>query len=330
MKTKSPLISVIMLNYNGLKYIKRTIPQILKLDYPNYEFIIVDNGSADGSIEFIKEMQIKSEKVKIRLIENGENLGYSKGKNIGVKHAKGEYVLLLDNDVLIKNIKTLEELIKCYASYKKIAFLYVPLFDLKKNKSTLYGVFYSIYGTLENKPLVSKASLSIPTKPYFIGSPTGADIFFKKSNWKKIGEFDDSQPFNIDDVDIGARSWILGYENYSLRNSYFYHLGIDYDDNKKYVFRTKYYFSGNLRAILKNYNTCSLIKILPLFILYHLCKSIFYSIKRKDPRIFFAFFSSVTLFLKNLQDTLKQRKIIQSKRVIKEDIFLRIKPPKFG
>src|SRR3989344_5058951 len=98
MKTKSPLISVIMLNYNGLKYIKRTIPQILKLDYPNYEFIIVDNGSADGSIEFIKEMQIKSEKVKIRLIENGENLGYSKGKNIGVKHAKGEYVLLLDND----------------------------------------------------------------------------------------------------------------------------------------------------------------------------------------------------------------------------------------
>ena len=95
MKNKTPLISVVMLNYNGLKYLKRTIHPILKLNYPTFEFIIVDNGSTDGSIEFIKKFK------RIKLIENGENLGYSKGKNIGVKHAKGEYVLLLDNDILL-------------------------------------------------------------------------------------------------------------------------------------------------------------------------------------------------------------------------------------
>ena len=92
-----PLVSVVMLNYNGLKYLKETIPPILELDYPNYEFIIVDNGSTDGSIEFINEFE------KIRLIENGENLGYSNGKNIGVWEAKGEYILSLDNDILILN-----------------------------------------------------------------------------------------------------------------------------------------------------------------------------------------------------------------------------------
>ena len=96
MENKPPKISVVMLNYNGLNYLKKTMPPILKLDYPNYEFIIVDNGSTDGSKEFIKKFR------KIRLIENHKNLGYSKGKNIGVKHAKGDYVLLLDNDILIK------------------------------------------------------------------------------------------------------------------------------------------------------------------------------------------------------------------------------------
>ena len=50
MKDKKPLISIVMLNYNGLKYLKSTIHPILKLDYPNYEFIIVDNCSTDGSI----------------------------------------------------------------------------------------------------------------------------------------------------------------------------------------------------------------------------------------------------------------------------------------
>src|SRR3989344_1917843 len=116
MNKKYPLISVVMLNYNGLKYLKKTIPPILKLDYPNYEFIIVDNGSTDGSIEFIKKFK------KIKLIENKENLGYGKGKNIGVKEANGEYILLLDNDIIIREKTIIKNLIKY--NNKNTAFVY--------------------------------------------------------------------------------------------------------------------------------------------------------------------------------------------------------------
>ena len=92
-----PKISVVMLNYNGLKYIKKTIPSILKLSYSNFELIVVDNGSTDGSIDFLKKNK------EVLLIDNRENLGYSVGKNIGIKHAHGEFIFLIDGDILIEN-----------------------------------------------------------------------------------------------------------------------------------------------------------------------------------------------------------------------------------
>jgi len=83
MKNDYPLVSIVMLNFNGQKYLKQTIPSMLNSDYPNCEFIVIDNNSTDSSVEFIKKFK------RIKLIQNKENCGYSKGKNIGVKNARG-------------------------------------------------------------------------------------------------------------------------------------------------------------------------------------------------------------------------------------------------
>ena len=209
MKNKLPLVSVVMLNYNGLKYLKRTIPPILKLDYPNYEFIIVDNGSTDGSIEFIKTFK------KIKLIENGENLGYSKGKNIGVKNAKGEYVLLLDNDILIKNKSLINRLYYFYnIQIEKPAFVNVFLVeDGEENYSKMYGFYYGLFGIKNSRSIETSKILNyggiIETTIAF-----GGVMFIKKSIWDELGGLDESQPFNLDDDDISLRACIFGYKNY--------------------------------------------------------------------------------------------------------------------
>lgn len=320
MLNRYPLISIVMLNYNGLKYLKRTIPPILKLDYPNYEFIIVDNGSTDGSIEFIKKFK------KIKLIENGENLGYSKGKNIGVKHAKGEYILLLDNDILIGEKGLLIILLEFYKSKKNIGFASIPLIDSKSKGTTRYGCYYSFYGQTQNKPI--KLGLLKELEKYFESpAPIGGDIFFKKSIWLKVGGYDESYLFNIDDYDIGARSILQGFKNYILNTKPFLHLGMDERiNNKRWSWKYRYYFCGFGAVITKNYSNP--LKYLFYFNFFVLLKTIKNTFTRLTLRPLFSLIYSYYLFIKNLPNTLKQRKIIQSKRVINEDIFLKIKPPK--
>src|SRR3989344_3757775 len=311
MKSKYPLISVVMLNYNGLKYLRRTIPPILKLDYPNYKFIIVDNGSTDGSVGFIKKFK------NIILIENGENWGYSEGKNIGVKNARGEYTLLLDNDILINDKKIL-----------KIAFLSLPMINIGEIKTKLYTYGFSLFGPLYNKP----ESMKVITKniPYLSGAPMGGNIFFKRSIWNEIGDYDNSQPYYLDDLDIGARSYLFGYKNYVFPSISLVHIEEKRNSNlDNWSWKYRFFFSGISRTIIKSYRIKNIIFRYPIFMIYSILKTLKYSYKFKSFKPTFSYIYSIGLFLKNLPDTLKQRKILQSRRVIKEDIFLKIRPPKF-
>ena len=98
----SPLVSVIILNYNGLRYLgqglKECLDSVLRTNYLNFEVIFVDNGSTDGSVDFVRENFAKSE---IRIIKNKDNLGFSEGFNTGIRASKGKYVALLSNDMTV-------------------------------------------------------------------------------------------------------------------------------------------------------------------------------------------------------------------------------------
>ena len=272
---KYSLISVVMLNYNGLKYLKKTIHPILKLDYSNYEFIIVDNGSTDGSIKYIKKFK------KIRLIENGENLGYSQGKNIGVKNAKGEYVLLLDNDIKIIHPQTLNKLINIYTD--QVGFLQIPFLDVGKNKTSYYGLFPSLYGfNLHKKEINIKKIINLKEDLIKILSPTGGVMFFNKKIWVDVGGLDESQKFNIDDIDIGTRIYLKGYTNYLYTKDYLIHLGVtNTKNNQDYINRFKLLFSGHFRSIVKTYGIINLLLRFPFIISFYFIKAIRYSFKKE-------------------------------------------------
>lgn len=115
--TDYPKIFLIILNWNGKEVLKECLESIEKIDYPNYEVIVVDNGSIDGSQKAIKE-----DFPYVHLIENEKNEGVAEGQNIGIRYAleKGtDYVFILNNDVTLdKNI--LKELLKVAESDDKI------------------------------------------------------------------------------------------------------------------------------------------------------------------------------------------------------------------
>lgn len=318
-----PLVSLIILNFNGIEYLEETIPAILNLNYPNIEYIVVDNGSTDDSIDFIKKYP------QIKIIKNIENLGYSIGKNTGLKAAKGAYILSLDEDILINDYSLLQKLICKYSD--NTCFLQVPLIDRGKEKTFYYGTFYSIYGLNMHRQSVSINMLQNFNKKIEICGPTGGFFFVSKINLQKIGYFDESQKFHIDDVDIGPRSCIFGFKNFLITDIYCEHLGINKTANlEKFINRYKLVFSGHARAMFKNFKMINLLIRFPVFLFFQLLKAIKFSVIKKSIKVFYSFFISVSFFIKNLADTLRQRKIIQSKRIISKDIFLKINTPKFN
>ena len=91
-----PKISVIMSVYNGEKYLAEAIESILEQTFKDFEFIIIDDGSTDKSLEILKEYAKKDSRIKI--IANQKNIGLTKSLNIGIKQAQGEYIARMDAD----------------------------------------------------------------------------------------------------------------------------------------------------------------------------------------------------------------------------------------
>lgn len=215
-----PLISIIILNFNGKKIINNCLKSLKMINYVNYRIIVVDNNSSDGSQSFITDNF-----PDVHLIVNDKNYGVSKGLNIGIKAALeigSEYIFTLNNDIIVeKNI--LNELLQKYMKYNKIGILgpimYWP------NKSNLIqsggGMIEWEKGVCYHKYTNQKLVKLPPTiEVDYVGL-----IFIKKEIIDKIGLFDESFFAYWEDVDICIRVKKLGYKVQTVSSAKVWHLG---------------------------------------------------------------------------------------------------------
>lgn len=114
-----PFCSIIVLNYFGEKVIETTLNSLLNINYTKnkYEIIIVDNNSKDKSREILNKYAGEHKNIKLFFLNR--NLGFSKGNNVGIKHARGEFVALLNNDCVVEK-NWLKELVKTASKDDKI------------------------------------------------------------------------------------------------------------------------------------------------------------------------------------------------------------------
>lgn len=106
-ETEWPFVSLLVLNWNGRSLLETCLPPLLRLNYPAYEIVVVDNGSTDDSVPYLREHF-----PTVRLVETGENLGFSRGMNAGLRRAEGEVVVLLNNDVIVLGEEWLRHLVR--------------------------------------------------------------------------------------------------------------------------------------------------------------------------------------------------------------------------
>jgi len=105
-------ISVIILTHNKIDYTKICIQSLLKTDYPDWELVIIDNGSDDGTAQWLQIFKKEAEEhnVKVTLIFNSGNIGCSTARNQGIEAASGEFITFCDNDIALSNRNWLKQM----------------------------------------------------------------------------------------------------------------------------------------------------------------------------------------------------------------------------
>jgi len=203
-------VSIIILNWNGKDFLNKCLTSIItNTDYKDYEIIVVDNGSVDGSIQLVEKNF-----PNVKLIKNHKNLGFSKGNNIGVRNSKGDYMLILNNDTEMVDKNWLNNAINLFETDEKIGVIGCKLLypDGKLQHAGgkinfLNPHFSSHIGIGKNPDKVSY------NRFYEVDYITAAAMFLKKELVKKIGLFDDIfSPIYYEDSDFCIRARRAGYK----------------------------------------------------------------------------------------------------------------------
>lgn len=194
------IVSVIIVNYNGKKYLKDCFESLQnKLSNLNYEVVVVDNLSTDNSVNYIKEKY-----PEIRLIESKENLGFGKGNNLGVLYAKGKYVLLFNNDTIL--LTSIDKGIDLLEQDSTIGVIGANMFNGQNQYIYACGYFPNTLNMLIFKKFLvhtnefADGNFSKPI--YDVDWMSGSFLLLSKNLYQEINGFDEDYFMYVEDVDI--------------------------------------------------------------------------------------------------------------------------------
>lgn len=323
METK---ISVIIVNFNGEKYLKNCIVSLLANKTPRFEIIVVDNGSADGSLEVLKDPLIHNSKYKIHLVENRTNLGFAGGNNVGLKQATGEYLLLLNNDTVVEK-DFLSSLLKAFEEIPNLGCVQ-PKIVLMKDPNIIdsCGSFFTDSSFLYHFGYDKNQALEIYSRPFPVFSVKGVAMLVRKDLVDKIGLFDDDFWSYYEETDFCHRVWLAGYECWYYPKTKILHAAggttLVYFHNSFIQFQN---FKNKLMSFIKNFQFSTLIKFLPLYLVINLFLGLFFLITLK-PRFFLSLIKSLIWNIIHLKQTLfKRRKVQLLRKVSDREIFKKVK-----
>ena len=205
-----PKVSVIIVNFNGKRFLKDCLDSVLYQTYPNYDVILVDNGSTDGSVEFVKKNY-----PKVELVKNEKNLGFATGNNVGIRKALSDptvrYIALLNNDTKVDK-DLLTELIKFSEKVDMVSSNVFPYDMMYKGESRDIE--------LEN---TNKKGIEV------LGPHGAAGLYSRKllEDIKMDEDYFDSDFFMYaEDVDLKFRARLLGYRClFNPRAVVYHHIG---------------------------------------------------------------------------------------------------------
>ena len=261
-------VSIVIPNYNGKHFLKDCLEAVFAQDIKDQEVIVVDNGSTDGSLEYLENYPA------VRVIVLDKNYGFCRAVNEGIKAADSEYVILLNNDTevdknfakeLLTAIKADQKIFSC--SSKMIQFHNREFMDDA-------GDYYCALGWAFGRGKGGSVK-NYEDETDVFAACAGAAVY-RKELIEKLGYFDEAHFAYLEDVDIGYRARIHGYRNVYAPKAVVYHVGSGFSGSTHNAFKVKLSSRNNIYLAYKNMPLLQILLNSPLLILGHGVKWLFF------------------------------------------------------
>ena len=215
--SEGSLVSVIVLNYNAGDLLLNCVNSLKKSIYSNLEILVIDNISSDGS-----QVRCKEKFPDIKLIQNEKNLGYCGGNNVGIKEAKGEFIVILNPDTIVEP-NCINELISAHKKFGDG--LYQPKIlslndeNIIQSTGNMLHVFGFGFARDKGNKIVDENE-----EIEKIGYASGTCLFTSREVLEKVGLLDEFLFLYHDDLDLGWRAAQIGINSYYVPNSKIFHV----------------------------------------------------------------------------------------------------------
>jgi len=208
--------SVIIANWNGRDLLSECLPSLEAQAMSDIDIIVVDNGSTDGSVEFLE-----SSFTQVKVIALGQNCGFAKANNIGICQARGSRIALLNNDTVV-DPQWLQELNRALDEHPEVGFCASKMLNywepgIIDDAGDVLGVAKA-YKRGHGQP--DGPAYSKPV--YVFGACAGAAIY-RREMLDEIGLFDEMFVTNLEDMDISFRAQLAGYKCMYVPTAIVYH-----------------------------------------------------------------------------------------------------------
>lgn len=223
----NPKVSIIIVNWNGWQDTLECLDSLKKITYPNYEAIIVDNGSTNESVEKIKNwINSNGSAISYKLLANDCNAGFAGGNNVGIKQALengADYVLLLNNDTTVAP-DFLDKLVEAGESGAKCGIVGPKIyFESDKNRIWFGGGYFSWFGGGRHLEYDAIDENPNDKKTKEVDYMTGCCFLIKREAVEKIGLLDEDFFLYYEDTEWSLRARGLGYKIIYVPSSHIWH-----------------------------------------------------------------------------------------------------------
>jgi GT2 family glycosyltransferase len=309
-----PYVSVIIINFNGLRWLKLFMPYFVLTQYPNFEIIVIDNASKDESVKYLKD-NFK----QVKIVELKKNKGFAEGANVGTRVASGRILAFLNNDmearpdwltnaVLILNLDKSTAAVQC-----KI------MQHMNKNRIDAVGLSVDRYGVVNMIGHDEEDSGQYDSLKE-IGACSGGAMVVWKDIFLEVGGFDPLFFMYYEDVDLSWRIRLAGYKIGCATSSVVYHIGsASADVNSPFI--GFHLVKNHLTCWLKNSRLRTISVYWPVVLVLMIGWSI-YSLLNRRPLVALAQVKGIIWPLLHIKHVLKERLRINRLRKASSDEVL--------
>jgi GT2 family glycosyltransferase len=315
----SPRVSILVLCHNSKKYLKICFRSLITQTYTNYEVVLVDNNSTDGSIEFIAKNF-----PHVRIISFNKNYGYAGAYNRAVKKIDSEYVAFLNPDVEVDPNWLKELMIAVQESGEEVKIwgskiLFYDNRDIIQN----VGGFISPSGSAVCPELFKRNTHSVE-KRRFVGYVQGSTMLVERKAFLQLGGFDPDYFMYQEEVDLCWRAWLMGYKVLYVPTAIVYHVSGLYQSSGT-PFRIfsgnpfmTYYDTRNQKAnIIKNFSLSRLPRAIIVSLAYDVLSSL-HALNANNREVIRAILRAYLDCFRNFSPILSKRKLIQMQRKVSD------------